>query len=180
MAVEPTKIVLEKEIIHKELDLIQDIVKRMATNSFQVKAWLIGILSALVVIESKSVFAQADANHTFSIEMNVFLLMPILCFWYLDAFFLSTEKLYRELYKWVVNNRRYTTAYLYDLNTFERESYDELGILKVDNEAKALKPSMIKESNSIQNMMFSKTLFPFYAVPMLFVIALMFYNYYRA
>jgi hypothetical protein len=42
--------------LHKELDLIQDIVKRMAQNSFQVKAWLIGILSALVVLESKALF----------------------------------------------------------------------------------------------------------------------------
>ena len=40
---------MEKEIIHKELDLIQDVIKRMASNSFEVKKWLIGILSAIVV-----------------------------------------------------------------------------------------------------------------------------------
>jgi hypothetical protein len=166
MAIEQTRVNLDKDIIHKELDLIQDIVKRMAANSFQVKAWLIGILSALVVIESKSIFAQAGSDHAFSIQMNIFLLLPIWCFWYLDAFFLSTEKLYRELYKWVVKHRPNTIAYLYDLNTFKRE---------VDGKEE----NLINPKNGIRSMMFSKTLLPFYLVPTLFVLGIMFYNLYR-
>jgi hypothetical protein len=154
---------LDTQIIHKEIDLIQDIVKRMAANSFQVKAWLIGILSALVVLENKEIFAAANGNEHFSLQMNLFLFLPILCFWYLDAFFLSTEKLYRELYKWVVQNRSKTDAYLYDLNTFVREVNGE-------------KVNMIKPANNVWNMMFSKTLFPFYALPLIFVLGLMFFN----
>ena len=167
MEQENQKVALSHDIIHKELDLIQDIVKRMATNSFQVKAWLIGILSALVVIESKSIFAQANADQSFSMEMNIFLLLPILCFWYLDAFFLSTEKLYRELYKWVVIHRPYTDAYLYDLNTFKRKIGEGEEV------------NLVEEKNSVWSVMFSKTLVPFYAVPILFVLGLLFYNFYR-
>ncbi len=166
MAIETTTIAWDKEVIHKELDLIQDVIKRMAQNSFQVKAWLIGILSALVVIESKSIFAQAGSDHTFSMEMNAFLFLPILCFWYLDAFFLSTEKLYRELYKWVVNNRPYTKEYLYDLNTFKRTVND-----KTEN--------LLNEKNDVWHMMGSKTLLPFYLVPLLFVIGLLFFSNYK-
>ncbi len=156
----------DKDIIHKELDLIQDIVKRMAANSFQVKGWLIGILSALVVLESKSIFATANGDAGFSIKMNAFLFLPILCFWYLDAFFLSTEKLYRERYKWVVQNRPRTDAYLYDLNTFTRT---------VDSETTHL----LKPSNNVWNVMVSKTLLPFYLLPLLFVIGVLFFNSYR-
>lgn len=156
----------EHKNLHKELDLIQDIIKRMAQNSFQVKAWLIGILSALVVLESKAIFAQADHDNTFSIEMNLFLFLPILCFWYLDAFFLSTERLYRELYKWVVKNRPHTEAYQYDLNTFTRTVGEET-------------THMLKHQNSLWELMISKTLLPFYAVPMLFVVGLIFYNFWR-
>ena len=39
----------DKDIIHKELDLIQGVITRMASNSFEVKKWLIGILSVVVV-----------------------------------------------------------------------------------------------------------------------------------
>jgi hypothetical protein len=157
---------LDTAIVHKELDLIQDIVKRMAANSFQVKAWLIGILSALVILESKSIFANANGDEAFSLKMNVFLFLPILCFWYLDAFFLSTEKLYRELYKWVVKYRPITDAYLYDLNTFTREVNGE-------------KENLLKESNGIWSMMFSKTLMPFYLMPLVFVLGILFFNAYR-
>lgn len=166
MAVEQTNNHLDREVIHKEIDLIQDIIKRMASNSFQVKAWLIGILSALVVVESKSLFAQANSDRWFSIEMNLFLFLPIICFWYLDAFFLSTEKLYRELYKWVVTNRSKTNDYLYDLNTFIREVNGE-------------KVNLIKKKNNLWNTMVSKTLWPFYLIPTLFVVGLLFFNFFR-
>ncbi len=159
---------LDTQEVHKELDLIQSIVSRMAANSFQVKAWLIGILSALVVVEGKSLFAQASSDNTMSIEMNFFLFLPILCFWYLDAFFLSTEKLYRELYKWVVRYRPVTDKYLYDLNTFQRKVGEDT------------EENLLKSDNSVGNMMFSKTLLPFYLMPMIFVLGLLFYNFYRS
>jgi hypothetical protein len=146
----------------------QSIVSRMAANTFQVKTWLIGILSALVVVESKSIFAQAGSDNTMSVEMNLFLFLPILCFWYLDAFFLSTEKLYRELYKWVVQNRPVTDKYLYDLNTFKRKV------------GEGPEENLIKPGNSIGDMMVSKTLLPFYLMPMIFVLGLLFYNFYRS
>ena len=157
---------LPNEVIHKELDLVQDIVKRMASNSFQVKAWLIGILSALIAFEKDAIFAEAGADKLLSIKMNLFLFLPILCFWYLDAFFLSTERLYREVYKWLVKYRPMTEAYLYDLNTFNRQVGEQ-------------EQSLLKPGNSVWNMMLSKTLLPFYLVPLIFVGGLLFYNFFR-
>ena len=37
-----------KEILQKELGLIQDVIKRMAANSFQVKAWAMALFSGII------------------------------------------------------------------------------------------------------------------------------------
>jgi hypothetical protein len=143
---------MEKEIIHKELDLIQDVIKRMASNSFEVKKWLIGILSAIVVFSRDELLGG-------NIQLIGLLLFPVLSFWYLDAFFLSTEKLYREMYKWVIKNRRQTDLYLYDLNTMSREF--PIGHFVY----------FIIKKNNAWHVMFSKTLLPFYVVPIVFIVA---------
>lgn len=154
----------DQNAFHKEIDLVQDLVKRMAQNSFQIKAWLIGILSAIIAFEKEGIFATANgADKQLAIWLNLFLLVPVLCFWYLDAFFLSTEKLYRELYKWIIQYRPKTDAYLYDLNTFTRTIAGET-------------QHLLLAKNSIGNVMLSKTLLPFYVIPLLFVIGLLLYN----
>jgi hypothetical protein len=158
MAIETTTTPLDKDVIHKELDLIQDVIKRMAANSFQVKAWLIGILTGLIAFKNEQMFGGTIATLTLGkggvLGLNLLLLLPIFTFWYLDAFFLRTERLYIQIYNWVVKNRTTTSEYLYDLNP---RRFDE----KVD---------------SIRQIMMSKTLFPFYVLPLIFVIGLLIFN----
>ena len=137
--------------IHKELDLIQEVIKRMASNSFEVKKWLIGILTAIVVFKHDELLG---GNGGFI----WILLVPVLCFWYLDAFFLSTERLYREMYHWVVRNRPHTEDYLYDLETMERT--DRQGTVE----------SFVKAKNNVWRVAASKTIWPFYAVPIFFIV----------
>jgi hypothetical protein len=158
MAVESIISPLDKDIIHKELDLIQDVIKRMAANSFQVKAWLIGILTGLIAFKNEQLFGGTMATMVLGkngvLGLNLLLLLPIFTFWYLDAFFLRTERLYIQIYNWVVKNRSTTSEHLYDLNP---RRFDD----KVD---------------SIRDIMFSKTLFPFYVLPLLFVLGLFIFN----
>ncbi|MDF7819858.1 hypothetical protein P1X15_19710 [Runella sp. MFBS21] len=153
----------DKDSIHKELDLIQDIIKRMAQNSFQVKGWLIGILSAIIVFEKDHLILAGGNDKATSLWLNVLLLLPILCFWFLDSYFLSTERLYREVYKWVIKHRTNTNAYLFDLNTFSRE-------------INGVTEELNKPENKIRNIWYSDTLFFFYFVPILFVLALVIFN----
>ncbi len=150
-------LVMDNEIIHKELDLIQKVIERMASNSFEVKKWLIGILTGIVVFKRDEMLG---GNY----QYIWLLLVPVLCFWYLDAFFLSTEKLYRELYKWVIIHRSRTNKYLYDLNTFKRF---------YDNEPEE---NLLKPKNNVWIVMFSRTLLPFYLVPIVFILALLLIN----
>lgn len=153
---------LKHEQLHKELDLIQAVIGRMAQNSFQVKAWLIGVLGAMLAFTKDELFANGDSLAQV-LMLNGFLLLPILCFWYLDAFFFSTEKLYRELYKWVVTHRPNTNAYLYDLNTFKRT-------------VNGTEENMQLPENSKWRVAFSDTLLPFYLVPLVLVGVLMAFN----
>jgi hypothetical protein len=141
---------MEKEEIHKELDLIQEVIKRMASNSFEVKKWLMGILTAIVVFKHEELLGGNS-------QLIWLLLVPILCFWYLDSYFLSIERLYRDMYKWVVKYRSQTDLYLYDLNTKTRE-------FPLGN-----KECFVSRKNNVFCVMFSKTIWPFYIIPILFV-----------
>jgi hypothetical protein len=72
----------------KHLELIQQVVTRMNSNSFQLKGWsvtLVAALFALSVTEANKVFAGLA-------------IVPIMAFWLLDAYYLGMERCYRDLY----------------------------------------------------------------------------------
>lgn len=131
---------LSTEIIHKEIDLIQSCISRMANNSFLLKGWFISLIAVILAILHE--------------KINITLIITIItvitiCFWYLDAFFLRTEKLYRELYEWVLVERpKGNNSYLYNLNPHRFND---------------TVPSVIK-------VMFSDTLFCFYFVPVILIL----------
>ncbi|WP_299590182.1 hypothetical protein [Mucilaginibacter sp.] len=159
----------DKEIVPKELDLIQDVIKRMATNSFQVKTWMMSIVTAILAFKNTEVFSAGLTKDHHGVYICLVLLMPIICFWYLDGFFLRTEKLYRELYKWVIANRPKTDRYLYDLNTLKRENFVDTSQPDIDCQA---------DAKTVWDAMKTKTLLPFYLVPFLLVVFLAAYNWF--
>ena len=77
------------EVNEKHLEMIQATVGRMATCSFAVKAWAIGLVSA--------VFALA-ALKDITARLLLVALLPVVLFWFLDAFYLRQERLFRLLY----------------------------------------------------------------------------------
>lgn len=72
----------------KHLEFIQNVITRMNTNSFLLKGWTVTLVSALCALAAK------DGNIAFVFIAYI----PIPVFWGLDAFFLSCEREYRELY----------------------------------------------------------------------------------
>jgi len=125
-----------EEILHKEIDLIQGIINRMANNSFLLKGWLVSLLAIIIALTKDSIIV------TKSIYFGIILLLLILAFWYLDAFFLHKERCYRKLYDWVIENRTNTDDYLYNLNYTRFE----------------------KQVSCVFRIMFSKTLIVFYGL----------------
>jgi len=94
-----------KEYMLKEVDIIQDIIKRMAFNSFMIKGWAITLVVVALLLKG--------------IEYQVWIaFIPLLVFWFLDAYFLWQERMYRKLYEWVITNRLKTDEYLFDMNAY--------------------------------------------------------------
>ncbi len=77
---------MEKKIKH--LEFIQEIVKRMGSNSFMLKGWAVTLIAGI--------FALSDTNT----DKMYFLVtyVPIIVFWFLDSYYLQQERLYRSLY----------------------------------------------------------------------------------
>lgn len=132
------------EALHKEIDLIQNCIKRMAQNSFIVKGWMLSLITLIL-----SFGIVKDFNEE---KLCLIVLIPLLSFWFLDAFFLQVEKKYRKLYQWTINNREKTNDFLFDLNP-----------KRFDNQV----PSIIK-------IMFSKTIWPIYITTLLICLAFYF------
>lgn len=72
----------------KHLEMIENVIERMAQNSFALKGWAMTLVAAICAL------ATAGSEHRFVVVA----LIPILIFWFLDAFYLQKERKYRELF----------------------------------------------------------------------------------
>ncbi len=75
----------------KYLEIIQGVIGRLANNSFSLKGWAVTLVAAVFALAAK----DADKGY-FAIA-----LIPTICFWGLDSFYLRQERLFRRLYDWV-------------------------------------------------------------------------------
>lgn len=74
----------------KHLEFIQNIITRMNSNSFQIKGWMITIVSALLAI-----FASSEKKEVLYLFVAI---APTLIFWFLDAYYVRQERKFRGLY----------------------------------------------------------------------------------
>lgn len=94
----------EKKYFVDEIKIIQDIIKRMADNSFKIKGWTVTLIVITLIFKG-----QSNTNHLLAF-------IPLVSFWILDTYYLRTERIYRKLYAWVIKNRSKGDEYLFDLN----------------------------------------------------------------
>jgi len=94
-----------KEYMLKEIEIIQDIIKRMAFNSFMIKGWAITLVVVTLLLKGTR----------FQVLIAF---IPLLVFWFLDAYFLWQERMYRKLYDWIISNRLKTDEHLFDMNAY--------------------------------------------------------------
>jgi len=94
-----------KEYLMKEVEIIQEIINRMAFNSFLIK----GLAITLVV---GTLLLKGNKNQV------LIAFIPLIVFWLLDGYFLWQERMYRKLYEWVIKNRLETDEYLLDMNAY--------------------------------------------------------------
>ena len=72
----------------KHLDFIQGVVNSMGSNSFQMKGWMITIVSALLAFYSS----------TGQKSILLFAILPTILFWGLDTYYLQQERKFRGMY----------------------------------------------------------------------------------
>ena len=137
-------------MLEKEIDLVQGCINRMAQNSFVVKGWLITLVTVILALLPDKI------NIDFLCGV---IILTTLLFWYLDAFFLRTEKLYRWKYEWIIANRTKDDKFMYDLNPYNKNMWKE-----------AKKPSILR-------VMFTKTLCPLYGVIIILAVLIIFNNH---
>lgn len=142
-------------VCEKEIELIQSCVNRMAQNSFTIKGWLITLVSVILALLPESV------------DMKILCGVVVactLCFWYLDAFYLRLEMLYRWKYEWVIAKRKDTQSHLFDLNPYNEEMWlpDEKG--------------KTKKMPRLCTVMFTKSLIPLYIMIVVLALALLVYS----
>lgn len=127
----------KRAILIKEIDLIQDIIKRMASNAFLIKGWTVTIVTATLIL-------KADKNQI------LLAVLPTIVFWFLDTYFLRQERIYRLLYDWIIKFRATSNEFIFNLTPHGR-------LQKLADELK--KP--VKSFGFIR-VMFSMTMWPLY------------------
>jgi hypothetical protein len=94
----------------KHLEFIQATVNRLAGNSFLIKGWTITLVAALFALAAK----EAQQRYV------IVALLPALCFWGLDAYYLRQERSYRELYDHASPAESTVPMYSMDATPFAR------------------------------------------------------------
>lgn len=100
--------------LHKELELIQSIISRMANNSFLIKGWTMTLMSALIAFGKDSILA--NINGIYYLVMMLGILIP---FWWLDAYYLRQERLFRKVYNKVIKDPEAKKRLAYSLDIKE-------------------------------------------------------------
>lgn len=72
----------------KHLEMIQNVIQRMANNSFLLKGWTVSLIVAVFVLADKTM-NQIYFGFTY---------IPVIAFWFLDAYYLQLERKYTTLY----------------------------------------------------------------------------------
>ena len=70
------------------LQMIQGVINRLAGNSFVIKGWSITVMAAMIALLARG----AERRYI------LFVLVPVLFFWALDAVFLQHERRFKGLY----------------------------------------------------------------------------------
>ena len=107
------KFEVNKEDVLKELDMLQNCISRMSTNSFALKGWYVTVITALFAF----IFT---ADRALIGKLLGVLIITTIVFWYLNSYYLLLERKYRAQYEWVLENRIYSeeisTEKIFDLN----------------------------------------------------------------
>jgi len=91
------------EVLSREASIIQSIIKRKSTDSFMIKGWTVTLIVATLILQGEK----------FQVLVAF---IPLLSFWFLDAYYQQQMSMYKKLYQWDIANRLNTDDHLFDMN----------------------------------------------------------------
>ncbi|MCQ2807702.1 hypothetical protein JT063_01585 [Helicobacter pylori] len=94
------------KILIEELKILQGVINRMAQNSLGCKKWTLALVVGVLSLK-----IEAISNFYGLCVLGVLLL----CFWFLDAYYLMRERLFRKQYRWLIENRLKTDERLFEV-----------------------------------------------------------------
>lgn len=109
------------ETVHKELEMIENVITRMANNSFMIKGWCITLFIALITF-----FNVKDLSSTLLIFI---LALIIFLFGYLDAYYLLMERKYTALYSHI--KKEHLAGHKDNLFDLDAENFNRECIISV-------------------------------------------------
>lgn len=135
------------------LKMMQENINRMATNSTNAKTWMISIVSAFLAIESCIIDLKF---------WLLFALIPILCFWYYDGYYLQIERGLRNRERDFVNLKNGTETSI-GIETLETALFDFTPYLKDKDELE-------NGYRETKTLMCNKSVYPLYGLLMIAVL----------
>lgn len=99
----------------KHLEMLQNIINRLANNSFLLKGWTVSLVVGL--------FAFANVKDM-EPKFMMLALIPTISFWILDGFFLHQEWLFVELYNYTTTLDEGEIDFLMDTTSFRTKKFN--------------------------------------------------------
>ncbi len=97
----------------RHLEMIQNVISRMASNSFLLKGWTVTLVVGLLAFAN---IKEMNADFMF------LALVPALFFWVLDGYFIHQERLYVKLYEHVTTLNNNQIDFSLDASQYEEKT----------------------------------------------------------
>lgn len=107
------------KILADEVKNIQEIIKRMASNSLEIKKWAVTLIVGTMILKS-------EQNQVFVA------LIPLFSFWFLDSYYLRQERLFRDKYNELIKIRMFSDRDFFNVKPNAKSfGIELLSILKI-------------------------------------------------
>lgn len=101
----------------EHLKLIEQQIQRMSDDSFKIKSWSLTVIGSALLYWLKG---QNSKDVLIMFELFVLILTITIVFWLLDAYYLSLEQSYRELYS-DVQTSKVKNSYTLNIQKYQKK-----------------------------------------------------------
>ncbi|BDQ28616.1 hypothetical protein ASB7_04530 [Helicobacter ailurogastricus] len=98
------------KVLVEEIKNLEEVIKRMASNSLEIKKWTVALVAGVLALKVGRGVSSLVA------------FIPLVAFWYLDAFYLRLERLFIKKHEWLVEYRLDHDDRLFDMSIREFEN----------------------------------------------------------